>query len=396
MVRPQAGRAAQVGAQAALLQRRGRTLPLRLAEAVAGREIAVQQVALGLVHAHEQALGRLGVDALERRVAVDRVDLVGPDVAQQPGAGVLVGVVSGCQQQVTTDRALQVERGPCPNVGLATVEVARPGADLALEHIAALHRRDCAAAAQADHAFDQASSNHRPQVGHEADRAGSFLVASGHAQTHVLRLGRGQQRQLGLAIDHLELHPGRAAVQVEGARPQLVGAGAGQQQPAAAGFHRHHHRAGQRRTLAVAELQADPHRALAIGRHRVAVKFNHDPADRRIGREVQAVLRRPQHLRSDRILAGRSRIKGRAVAGDGRIADAAWLGQHGRRDGPCHGGDPGSPQPISASHRRLPVSGGSSARPASAGSVHLRVCQALGDGVSARAGSHCRCPGWAH
>ena len=198
VVAPQAGGGAVVLAQAALLQAGRGAQALRLGEAITGDEVAEQQVALALVDPQEQARARPGVHAAQGRVAVHRVDLVGPDVAQQAGSGVLVAVVGRGQQQVAAHRAFQVEGSAGRHIALVAIELPGPTADFTLEHIAALHRLH-AALAQVDHALHQAGRQHGPQLGQEADVAGRHLFAGRHPHQHVHGLVGRQQGELGHA-----------------------------------------------------------------------------------------------------------------------------------------------------------------------------------------------------
>ena len=134
----QARRGTVIGAEHALARLRAEVHAGLRGAVVAGLEVAVQQVAAVLVHAHVQALGRARIEAAQRRIAVHRVELLRLDVAQQARPHVLVGVVGRGQQVLTLDRALDEERGTRGTVGLAVVELLLPAPDLAREAIALL------------------------------------------------------------------------------------------------------------------------------------------------------------------------------------------------------------------------------------------------------------------
>ena len=107
---------AVVVAQLTQAESGGRATAALLREAGAGAEVAKQRVVLVLVDTHIQGAGGFGVESAHRRIAIDRVHLLGLDVAQQARAGVLVGIVCSGEQVLTFDFALEKES--CP-VGVA-------------------------------------------------------------------------------------------------------------------------------------------------------------------------------------------------------------------------------------------------------------------------------------
>ena len=320
MVQAHPGGGAVVVAQAALLQRRDRTLADRLAVTVAGDEVAVERVALVLVDAHVEPVAGPGVEAAQRGVAVDRVDLVGPHIAQQAGAGGLVAVVGRGQQQVAADRALQVEGRARGHAVLAVVELARPVLDFLLEAVVGARLRQRATTAEIDDAFDQAGGDHRPQFGHEADDASRFLATGGDAHAHVLRLGRRQQGEGGAAAFDLQLHAGRRAVGVLPARPEFVGARARQQHAAARVFDGHEDAVGQRLAVLAVELDGQLDGRLAVGGDGVAVDLDQQATDRAVGSVMDAGLFAAEDRRRLRVDARRARVERGVAGGAGRVA----------------------------------------------------------------------------
>ena len=171
VVGAQAGGAAVVIAQAALLERGHCPLPDGLGETVAGDKVAPQQIALVFVHPHIEFAARTRIKTAQRRVAVHRVELIGPDVLQQALPRVFVGVKRRGQQHIAPHDALEIKRRAGCGIGLAAVEVARPAFDLALKTVAPYAGANDGLIAKIDDAFDQACSDHLAGFGHKTDHA---------------------------------------------------------------------------------------------------------------------------------------------------------------------------------------------------------------------------------
>ncbi|CAN4280821.1 hypothetical protein LJR125_003734 [Pseudoxanthomonas sp. LjRoot125] len=321
----QAGRGAVVGTQHALAGAGAEIHAGLRGDVVAGLEIAVQQVATVLVHAHVQALGRPRVEAAQRCIAIHRIELLRLDVAQQARAHFLVRVVGGGQQVLALDRALDEERSTRRAVGLAAVELLLPAADLALEPVALLRAVDqaVALAAEVDDAFDQARCDQLAHLRHETDDALGAVAARGHSQQHVLRIMRRQQLELGAPVAHRQLDAGRDFIGVQPARAELVRATVGQLDAAAAvldggeGLARHR--------LAVGAIQLHHHldRRLTVGRHAVAVDLDHHAVHADVDAVVDVAGLRVQRLRCAVLRFGRLRVQRRGLAqhrGEPRVA----------------------------------------------------------------------------
>ena len=116
--------AAAVVAQRARLGRRRR------------RVIAVEHVALALVHAHIQSAAALRIESLHRRIAIDRIELVRLDVAEQSFARFLLRIEARREQIFALDAALEEERSAAGGGELPVVAVHGEVAQFLLESIA--------------------------------------------------------------------------------------------------------------------------------------------------------------------------------------------------------------------------------------------------------------------
>ena len=182
--------------------------------AAGGGEVAVQQVATVLVDADIELLRALRVEAFDRGVAIDRVELVRADVAKQAIFLRLVRIERRGQQVVALDGALEEERGTAGGAAVATL-VFEPG-QLGLESGAGGHgaQRQVAALGEVEHAFDDANADHRTHLGQQ--RQSHFLdqIAGGHADARIARLARWQQMELGRTTFHEYLRAGLGGIQV--------------------------------------------------------------------------------------------------------------------------------------------------------------------------------------
>ena len=182
--------------------------------AAGGGEVAVQQVAAVLVDADIELLRALRIEAFDRRVAIDRVELVRADVAKQAIFLRLVRIERRGQQVVALDGALEEERGTAGGAAVATL-VFEPG-QLGLEGGACGHgtQGQVAALGEVQHAFDDAHTDHRTHLGQQ--RQSHFLdqIASSHADARIARLARWQQMELGRTTFHEYLRAGLGGVQV--------------------------------------------------------------------------------------------------------------------------------------------------------------------------------------
>ena len=344
VVQARAGGGAVPGAEAALLERGHAALAERLREAVARDEVAEHRVAAVLVDAHIELAARDGVEAAQRRVAVDRVHLVRRMVAQQALARVLVGVVGGGEQQVVADRALHIEGGARGGVGLAVVPAARPGVELTLEAVAVARGADQRLVAEVDDALDEARGDHVAHLGHERHDAGGLTAAGGDAHHDILCLGGREQLEACDAVDDRQLHAGRGAVGIAAARAGFVGRRT-RQQHAAGGVFERGVAAGDRLAVGIEQTHHEVDSALAVGGHAVAVGLDddavhgaggEDPAIDAARRErVGGLARQQQRIGGQhRDIRGRD---GRARGGRARVSRVGGRDREDRGDGRSDG-----------------------------------------------------------
>jgi len=159
------------------------------------------------------------------------------------------------------------------------------------------------------------AATHGPLLWHEADDADGLLPTRADAHANVLRLGWRQQRELGAATLHLQLHTRRAAVSVLAARTKLVRARAGQQHAAAAVFYGDEHRLLQRLAVAAKQAHVQLHWRLAVCRHSVAVNLDQHAADGAVGCVVDAGLFAAKHGGRLGVLLRRQRNQARFACG---------------------------------------------------------------------------------
>ena len=163
-----------------------------------GGEVAPQQVGAALVDAHVELARGLRVEAAHAGVAVDRVELVGLDVAEEALLRVLVGIVGRGEQVFALDLALEVEGGARAGVRLAVVPLARQLAQLLLEAVGGArgHERARADVAHVDDALDHAGGDEVAQLGQEVEACERALRAAHDDNLGRAGHERGQQREL--------------------------------------------------------------------------------------------------------------------------------------------------------------------------------------------------------
>ena len=369
MVQTRAGRGTVPRTEAALLERGDAALAERLRETVARDEVAEHRVAAVPVDAHIDFAAGDGIEAAQRRIAIDRVHLVRRVVAQQALARVLVGVIAGGEQQVVADPALEVERGARGGVGLAVVPAARPGIELTLEPVAVARSADQCLVAEVDDALDEACGDHVAHLWHEAHDTGGLTATSGDSHHDILCLGGREQFETRDAVGDGQLHTRYGAISVAATRAGLVRARVGQQH-AARGMLECGVAASDGLAIGVEQTHHEFDGALTVGGHTVAIGLDDDAAH---GADTEDARRE----RIARLARQQQRIawQHRRVGGRGGGAGIGGVGVREREDRRDGGGDGHRvARQVTACHGRLASARrqGSRVRLPSAGPVRSR------------------------
>ena len=179
-----------------------------------GQEIAVEQIRLPVVDADIEFAGRLRLEPLDRCVAVNRVELVRLDVAEEPFAGVLFRVIRRRQQIAAAHFALD-EKGGTTGGG-SVVAVDREVAQLGIERVARTERTKRARVemADVDSAFDHAGGDERSQLWQKRNDRIGLDDAARDAHRALARLDRcGEQILRAAALDE-DLCAGFARIEI--------------------------------------------------------------------------------------------------------------------------------------------------------------------------------------
>ena len=252
----------------------------QLAEFGAGGEVAVQQVVLALVQAQVQALGGTRVEGGHRLVAVDGIETVRIEVAQQATIVRLFGIVGGRHGTVGADVALHEEGQARRDIVLAAIELAAPVGQRLFEAIVEALRASRRTLAAADHALGHAGDEQGAAFGHEAELALSLQRAAGDRQGHVLGVRGRDHDEAGDPV--LDLDAGTAQQAVDRRAQAQLGGRAGIDDASAIAVGADPGGAAQRLAIGVEQVHRDGDLGTAVAGQHVGVGLDHDVGQCRI------------------------------------------------------------------------------------------------------------------